>query len=61
MARRIAEMENQNDYLQRKLQETHQDSKSKDHDIEQLSLQLKSTKEENFRLKKQLDKYRDAY
>ena len=61
MAKRIAEMENQNDYLQKKLHENHKDCKGKDQDIDHLQLKLKSVQDENQRLKKQLDKYRDAY
>ena len=38
MAKRIAEMEHQNDYLQRKLSENLKDFKSKDDEIDKLQL-----------------------
>ena len=60
MAKRIADMEQQNDYLQRKLSDNCKDFKHKDDEIEKLQLQLKAAKTENWELKKLVEKYRDS-
>ena len=59
MAKRIAEMEQQNDYLQRKLSDNCREFKSKDDEIEKLQLHLRALKADNAELKKQVENYRD--
>ena len=61
MAKRIAEMEQQNDYLQRKLSENLKDFKSKDDEIDKLQLQLKALRCDNQELKKSIDNYREQH
>lgn len=61
MVRRIADMEAQNDYLQRKLADNCTVFKNKDSEIEQLQSQLKVLRIDNQELKKKLNQYQDAY
>lgn len=61
MVKRIADMERQNDYLQRKIQDNMRDARDKDNEIEKQRVKLQSLEEENSNWKKQIDKYKDAY
>lgn len=54
-------MEQQNDYLQRKLSHNCQDFKEKDNQIEKQLSTIKALTEDNKNLRKQLDKFKDCY
>lgn len=61
MLKRIADMEQQNDYLQRKLSHNCEDFKAKDTEIEKLQSTIKALTQDNKKLRKQLDNFKDCY
>ena len=61
MIQKIADLDQQNEYLQRKLSENCKDFKSKDNEIEKLKNSLRALKADNIDLSKKLDNFRDAY